>query len=210
MGSAAVRERATLLLDGLNGVAFANEGTSEGAIKGWETRRRGMVFFSADKGGGTGSSSQSNHADAVGKSGDWKSLGLPHGKDIPSTIEHPGRMDRETALAKLQSSYHETDPLGHRVEFGARIREHIEAHPEEVRPEWLASAEGTITHPAEIWRDGNRLRHVAVLQGEDGRRGFMVSSHQLHEHDTTIVTFSPKDLRGLGSLRKGTLLYVAY
>ena len=47
----AVRARIGALLDGIEAVMFANNGTTAGALKGWETRRGGRVFFGADKGG---------------------------------------------------------------------------------------------------------------------------------------------------------------
>jgi len=204
-----IRERLAIFLTGIESVDFANTGTTPGAFLGWETRRRGMVFSEADKGGGAGGGT-GKYKEAVGKSGNWKSLGLPDAREIPANAPVPTRATRADAVEKLKSPYTKTDPLGHRVEFGERAQKHMHSHEGEMRPEWVPHAEATIEHPSEIWRDGNRLRHVAVFRGRDGKKAFLVASHQLHEHDSTIITFTPKDIRGVSHARKGTLLYVGY
>jgi hypothetical protein len=184
--------RYAVLRNRLNGIieVLANSGTSEGAQKGWETRRGGMAARAA-----------------IGKTGDWKSLGLRETRNLPVSAKRPARMSREDAMAKLATPYHKVDPVGNRVEFGERVREHLDAHPHEARPEWLPHAETAVEHPAEVWQDGNRLRHIAVFKSASGRKTFLVASHQVGETESKVVTFTPKNFRGVEKSRTGTLLH---
>lgn len=152
---------------------------------------------------------------AVGKEGDWESLGLPSGEDMPAKSgPRPERLSRDEAMQRLATPYAKEDPLGNAVGFGSRLREHFEQHRDGARPEFLPHAEAAVEHPTEIWRDntekGPRLRHIAVFHDESGKKHFTVVSHQLGEIKADTITGTPKTRRGVNAHRKGTLLHVSY
>lgn len=142
---------------------------------------------------------------------DWLSLGLDSAENIPAQTPQPKLVTREEALEKLSEPYVKTDPLGFEIVFGTRLREHLEAHEDEMSIRFLPHMEIAVTDPAEIWfrntKDGPRIFHLAVFARPDGSRSFAVVSHQIGEMKGNIVTATPKTHAGLNAMRHGKLLY---
>ena len=152
---------------------------------------------------------------AVGKEGDWKSLGLTSAENLPAVSgARPARITRAEAMQKLSEPYAKEDPLGNTIGFGSRLSTHMQSHPEGVRAEFLPHMEATVEHPAEIWHEntdkGPRLRHIGVFEAKDGTKSFAVVSHQLGETRAEVVTGTPKEHQGINHYRKGTLLHASY
>ena len=142
---------------------------------------------------------------------DWQTLGLPSAKDLPAVETLPRRGDRAKSLASLDEGFVRDDPVGRHVKFAQLAKSHVSGADNGTRPEFLPLAVKTVDHPVEIWEYKHRHFYIGVLQRDGGgTSGAMVVAARIGEHENEVISFSPKHVRDLNSLRKGTLLYKNY
>jgi hypothetical protein len=148
------------------------------------------------------------HRAKVGQRGNWKTLGLPSGKDLPCDPKTP---DTDLAAARKRLKKGETvkTPFGEELHFDAETRRHLfEGRPQEKIEEKLKdldAAKKAMERPHEIWlnerskrksyirfeRDGNGRR---VVNAVDATGGHVYSWHS--------------SARSFDHYREGKLLYV--
>jgi len=149
--------------------------------------------------------------DAIGKTGTAASLGLPHERSMPPAGPMPKRINGQEALARLQTGFSHTNPLGREVKFGGILIGHSAGKDHGKRLESLPTAEATVKQPTEIWENMHRHYYISSYQGADGKiRGYNVVGARLAENRNEVISIHHKNVSGLKKLRQGKFLYAKY
>ena len=166
-----------------------------------------------DRTGGMDADGRAGYTDdnrkAVGKTGDWKSLGLPAGRDVPPDPPTP-KVQIATAKERLAKGETVTNPLGDTLALDARTLKHINKKGRtefEVknRLQELDAAKITLERPHEIWTsDGGETRKYVRFEEVAGG-GKVINA--VEESQYHVMSWHSNTIR-LDYYREGTLLYV--
>ena len=146
----------------------------------------------------------------IGKTGDWKSLGLPPGKDLQAVPAEP-KISPAEALERLRRGETVADPLGRDIRFGLDAEKHIDkkgrdAEELKLRLQSLNRAEATVRDPLEIWRDPDNGREKYIRLILDKETGRMVLNVVTEKESITYSWHS--NAVSLDHYRNGILLYI--
>lgn len=170
-------------------------------------------FTSADRAtAGQAAAPGAGPGGAVGRAGDWKTLGLSAGREIVPDAPTPKTRIAE-ARARLEKGEHVTTPLGTTLEFDEVTREHLykekgrkPRQAEEVnrRLQALDQARAAIERPHEIWLDettgrSTYVRFEAQARGREVINAVDADKAHVYSWHTNATSYD--------HWRKGRLLY---
>jgi len=168
---------------------ISNRGTSEGAIKGWETRR------------------------GIGEIGDHKSLGLPLAIHLVPDAPLP-KSDPQKARQRLEEGFKAKDVFGNDVSFHRGILDHWHLDSSG-RPKTDADISGrlasldqgvqSIKTPHEVWERNTTRTYIQAYGDNEKKRilsGFVAKDGKVESYFSTIKG------KKADKMRKGKLLYV--
>ena len=145
----------------------------------------------------------------IGKKGDWHSLKLPPGEDLPAVPAEP-KITPAEALERLRRGETVTDPLGRDIQFGLEADKHLgkkgrDAEELKIRLQSLDRAEATVRNPLEIWYDARHKRdkYIRIIIDKDGRE---VLNVVVNEGGETYSWHS--NAVSLDHYRNGVLVYL--
>ena len=144
----------------------------------------------------------------IGKSGNWKSLGLPSLRDI----EHDPPITKtriSDAYRRLRSGETVVNPFGDTLYVDKRTLAHLAKRgrrPPELaaRLSELDAAEETVRHPHEIWRGEQKSRRIYIRMATLPNGGKVINA--VDETDRVLSWHS--NASQYDYWRKGTLLYL--
>lgn len=208
-------QMAAILAEAMAG-AFAGSASAAPALNGNANRETDGRFApdgTGDRTGGMDADGRAGYTDdnrkAVGKTGDWKSLGLPAGRDVPPDPPTP-KVQIATAKERLAKGETVTNPLGDTLALDARTLKHINKKGRtefEVknRLQELDAAKITLERPHEIWTsDGGETRKYVRFEEVAGG-GKVINA--VEESQYHVMSWHSNTIR-LDYYREGTLLYV--
>ena len=144
----------------------------------------------------------------VGKSGDWRSLGLPSLRDIEYDLPMPKTRIAD-AYRRLRVGETVLNPFGEMLFVDRRTLAHLAKtgrRPSElsVRMAELDAAEETVRNPHEIWRGTQKSRRIYIRMVSLPSGGKVINAvdetnHVLSWHSNAVQ---------YDYWRKGTLLYL--
>jgi len=149
------------------------------------------------------------HRAVIGKRGDWKSLGLPAGRDIPADPPTPKTGIAE-ARERLKKSESIINPLGETLRMDEETYTHLSKKgrkQKEIqnRLAELDAARVTMENPHEIWRDEKRKRNVYIRMttGDNGK----LAINAVSENNGHVLSWH-KNSQQFDYFRKGRFVYV--
>lgn len=174
----------------------------------------GGQFASGDGGGGESGDSaagadKSDPVNAIGKSGNWQTLGLPRADQITPDRQLP-HTDPTEAEARLQAGFKVTTALRNVVTVDARVLKHWDDKKKTPadkagRLRGLDQSVEALRNPHEVWDDGSAKIFIQVTRDDKKQRVM----HAFELKDGSLESYySTSKKADWDKKRKGTLLYV--
>lgn len=163
---------------------------------------------------GSSEGGQFTYADAVGKTGDWKQIGLPHARWVKADALQLESNPRE-AESKLRAGFTVQDYAGRELKFGSAILDHWgekakRSGETDRRLRRLADAVETAKQPREVFDqvtgEGGQRAYFRASQDEKGRRRYHFGF--LADAQGNVHTFFHSDRASTANqIRKGKLIH---
>jgi len=145
----------------------------------------------------------------VGKTGDWKSMGLEKGEAMKADDREP-LVSADDARARIAAGESVDNPIGETLAFDAVTLKHLlkpDRKPSEIKKRLaeMDQAKATVEKPHEIWKDRKtgRKTYIRFVKGTGGNVVVNVVDHRGRH----IYSWHTNE-RSLNRWRKGTLVYV--